>query len=102
MGNRSKYVATIGSAAAGMMAARALKRRRRARLGRAAEGFADTVMPNRDPVPEAVHDMDGDEAHAPGHRHLPLADIADQREPVPVYERPFEKHHRGLRHPGKI
>ena len=82
MGNRSRFVVAIGSTAAGVMTVRGLQRRRRARPGGAA-------------VPR-------DPAHAPGHRHLPLTDVLEQPDPPRVYERPFGKHQRGLRHPGKI
>jgi hypothetical protein len=101
MGNRSKYVAW-GSAAVGV-AAVARRRRRRGRLGEAAEGFVDTVMPSIGRDAPAKTPPEGiDEAHAPGHRHLPWRAKAVE-EPVTEGEvsRPFAKHHRGLRHPGR-
>jgi hypothetical protein len=103
MGNRSRYVA-VSSAAVGVVGVRAWRRaRRRARLGRAAEGIVDAVMPSVEaeapsttPVPIA------DEAHAPGHQHMPMtAGVLEERAPPPVRERPFAKHRHGLRHPGK-
>lgn len=69
MGNRSKYLVVTAATAIGLGAAR-----RRARLRRAFEGVADTVS-----LAEAAvrpdEDEGGDDAHAPGHRHLPAADI---------------------------
>jgi hypothetical protein len=103
MGNRSRYVA-VSSAAVGVVGVRAWRRaRRRARLGRAAEGIADAVMPSVEaetpsttPVPVA------DDAHAPGHQHMRMtAGVLEEPAPPPVRERPFAKHRHGLRHPGK-
>ena len=103
MGNRSRYVA-VSAAAVGVVGVRALQRaRRRARLGRAAEGIVDAIMPSVEaeapsttPVPVA------DEAHAPGHQHVWMtAGILEESAPPPVRERPFAKHRHGLRHPGK-
>jgi hypothetical protein len=76
MGNRSRLV-VIGSAAAGTAGVGALLRAIRRGRVRAASP-----------------------AHAPGHRHLPPVpdDRADGR--PPPGERPFAKHHHGLRHPG--
>jgi hypothetical protein len=103
MGNRSRYV-LISSAVAGFAGVRAAVRaRRRARLGRAAEGFVDAIMPSvADKVPTAAPIVIDDEAHAPGHRHLEMtAGVRDEPAPPAVRERPFAKHRHGLRHPGK-
>jgi hypothetical protein len=102
MGNRSKFIA-VTSAAAGVAGMRSLaKRRRRARLRRAAEGIGETLMPSvAEGMPSALPLPAGDEAHAPGHRHLSTAAIDDEPTPPPVRQRPFAKHRRGLRHPGK-
>lgn len=103
MGNRSRYV-VISTAAAGIAGIRALVRaRRRARLRRAAEGFVDAIMPSvADKAPSTAPTVIGDEAHAPGHRHLEMtAGVRDEPAPPPVRERPFAKHRHGLRHPGK-
>ena len=102
MGNRSRYAA-FGWAALGLAGGRALVRaRRRARLGRAAQGFVDSVMPSvgavRSPAPATA----GDEAHAPGHQHLaPTAEEIEEAAPAVVRFRPFAKHRHGLRHPGR-
>lgn len=98
MGNRSRYV-VVGSAAAGMAGLRALLRaRRRARLRRAAGGFVDAVVPSVAGEAGPI----GDEAHAPGHRHVPLtAEVREEPAPPTVRSRPFAKHRHGLRHPGK-
>jgi hypothetical protein len=53
-------------------------------------------------TPSAAPTPTADNAHAPGHQHLPWTTaISDQPEPSPVRERPFAKHRRGLRHPGR-
>ena len=103
MGNRSRFAAAAG-VAVGAAALRAVARaRRRARLRAAAEGIADAIMPTvaaevptTEPVPV------GDEAHAPGHSHLPLTgDLRIEPLPAPVLQRPFAKQRHGLRHPGR-
>jgi hypothetical protein len=100
MENRSKFiVVTAGSAA---FAARALSKvRRRARLARTTKEIAEAIMPSvveetRSANPLAVTD----ESHAPGHQHLARREMT-AAEPEPVYDRPFAKHQRGLRHPGR-
>lgn len=103
MGNRSRYV-VVGSAAAGVAGVRALVRaRRRARLRRAAEGIVDAIMPSvHDSPPPTTPIAIGDDAHAPGHQHIQItAEVRDEAPPPLVLERPFAKHRRGLRHPGK-
>jgi len=103
MGNRSRFIA-LTSAAAGVAGVRALARtRRRARLRRAAEGIGETVMPSvAAELPSVSLPLAaGDEAHAPGHRHLSMEAIDDEPAPPPVRSRPFAKQRHGLRHPGK-
>jgi len=102
VGSRSRYV-VVSSAAAGIAGVRALRRaRRRARLRRAAEGFVDAVMPSvADEVPSTVPTPVRDEAHAPGHQHLPLTgDARDEPAPSTVRSRPLAHHRRRLRRPG--
>lgn len=76
MGNRSKFVATTATVGAfGLTVWRSRHRRNR---------LAQPVT---------------DEAHAPGHQHLPpLGDEPSQHGPT---ERPWTKHRHGLRHPGR-
>ncbi len=102
MGNRSRYV-VVGSAAAGLAGAALVRARRRARFGHAAEGFVDAIMPSVGEEASATTPVfAGDEAHAPGHRHLEIgAEAREEPAPPPVRERPFAKHRRGMRHPGK-
>jgi hypothetical protein len=103
MGNRSRYVA-VTSAAVSVVGVRAvLRARRRARLRRAAEGIADAIMPSvADEAPSTTPVPVSDEAHAPGHQHLPMTgSVLEEPAPPPVRERPFAKHRHGLRHPGK-
>ena len=102
MGSRSRYVA-VGSAAAGIAGVRTLMRaRRRARLRQASEGFVDAVMPSvGNEVPSAAPTAVADEAHAPGHQHLPLTgEVREEPTPSTARSRPFAKHRHGLRHPG--
>lgn len=103
MGKRSRLAAVAGTAIgiAGLGVARRIWRW--ARRGGADEGATDALAPavegNRSPAPPRPP---VDEAHAPGHRHLSLrADVRDERAPRPVRARPFAKHQRGLRHPGR-
>ena len=102
MGNRSKLVVvTAGSAA---FAARALSRaRRRARLAASTKGIAEVIMPSVvEETPSAQQRLITDESHAPGHQHLMRRAMnASESEPEPVDDRPFAKHQRGLRHPGR-
>jgi hypothetical protein len=103
MGNRSRFIA-LTSAAAGVAGMRSLARkRRRARLRRAAEGIAETVMPSvaAEMPSVAMPRPVGDDAHAPGHRHLSTDAFDDEPAPPPVRSRPFAKQRHGLRHPGK-
>lgn len=100
MGNKSKLlVATAGSAA---FAVRALSRaRRRARFAQSTKGISEVIMPSvgddaSSEPPLAV----ADESHAPGHRHLSRRKITSV-EPKIANARPFAKHQRGLRHPGR-
>ena len=94
MGNRSKYVAVTAAAASAALVAR----RRRARLRRAADDIRDAILPTH--VMDLHTDLAPgmDEAHAPGHQHLPPA---DRGEPVParLRGRPWTKHGHGMRHP---
>ena len=94
MGNRSKYVAATAAAASAAL----LAGRRRARLHRAADAIRDAILPTH--VVDLPTDLSSgmDEAHAPGHQHLPPADGG---EPVParLRGRPWTKHAHGMRHP---
>lgn len=66
MGNRSKYVAvTAAAAAAGMISAR-----RRSQLRHAAEAVRETIAPTHVVDLPTELRVEGDESHAPGHRHL--------------------------------
>ena len=93
MGNRSKFLA-VGAAAAGG----ALVARRRARMRRVAEGIRDAILPTH--VDDLSTDArpTADDAHAPGHQHMPMPD-ADERGPEPLPDRPWTKHAHGMRHP---
>ncbi len=83
MGNRSKY-AIAGSAAAGAITFRALRRARR----RGADGGGRTSAP---PTDEAGA-VRGDKAHAPGHRHLDVPrEVWKEPAPPPVYPPPNPK-----------
>jgi hypothetical protein len=78
MGNRSRYAAvTAAATVAGLVSAR-----RRASLGRAMVGLRETILPTHvDDLP-TTRMSEGDEAHAPGHRHLGRgadAQVADTR-----------------------
>lgn len=75
MGNRSKFVAM--TATAGAFGLTVWQSRRRRRHGPVA----------------------ADDAHAPGHQHLPPA--AEQVPTPQLRERPWTKHDHGLRHPGR-
>ena len=100
MGNKSKLiVVTAGSAA---LAARTLSRnRRRARLAASTNGIAEMIMPSAlEKTPSAQQRVATDESHAPGHQHLMRREMTAP-EPEPVDDRPFAKHQRGLRHPGR-
>lgn len=101
MGNRSRYVAAAAGSAA--LAVGALARRRwRTRLGEAATGFAEDIMPSVvDETPEVPPPVLADVAHAAGHRHLGPPDGArrwGRRRRTP---RPFAKHQHGARYPGR-
>jgi len=94
----------VGTAAAGVAGIRAfMGARRRARLSQAVEGIGEAIMPSvADEAPSTTPVGIGDEAHAPGHRHLQVTtEVRGEPAPPPVRERPFAKHRRGLRHPGK-
>ena len=73
MGNRSRYVATTAAAATAAL----VTARRRARLRRAAEGMREAILPTHavDLPGEPVATVD--EAHAPGHQHLPRGEDRD-------------------------
>jgi hypothetical protein len=66
MGNRSRYLAVTTAAAT----AAAVTARRRARLRRVADGVRDTILPTHVADLPTEAGSTGDEAHAPGHRHL--------------------------------
>lgn len=94
MGNRSKYLAVSAAAGAAVVAAR-----RRARLHHAVEGIQDAILPTH-VVADLPSDRDpgADEAHAPGHQHLP-ARATDEPAPVRLRGRPWTKHAHGMTHP---
>ncbi len=103
MEDRSR-VATIVGAALGVAGVSAVRRaRRRARLRGAAAEIVERLTRGVTDAPLSTSlTPASDEAHAPGHRHVPLAgDVRHEHAPPPVRERPFAKHRRGLRHPGK-
>lgn len=94
MGNRSRFVAmTAGGVGAGALIAR-----RRARLRRMAEGIRDTILPTHIMDLESERPRGGDEAHAPGHQHLPIENV-EERAPRPQRSRPWTKRAHGMRHP---
>lgn len=96
MAMRRKLAAVAGS----VLAAGALARvRRRARAG--GRGFVEDVMPSVLEAPPEPAMAGFDEAHAPAHRHVPLARRLDGNAPRRVASRPFAKHRHGLRHPGR-
>lgn len=66
MGNRSRYVAVTAAAAA----AAVVSARRRAKLRRSMEGVREAIMPTHVTDLPTEARPEGDEAHAPGHRHL--------------------------------
>jgi hypothetical protein len=94
MGNRSKFVAVTASA----VGAGALVARRRARLRHMAEGIRDTVLPTHVMDLPTDRPPGADEAHAPGHQHLPSDDV-ERRAPRRLRGRPWTKHAHGMRHP---
>lgn len=98
MANRRKLAA---AAAGSVLAAGAFARaRRRARA--AGRGFVEDIMPSVLEEPPTPKMAGFDDAHAPGHRHLPLEGwVSDAAEPAQVRSRPFAKHRHGLRHPGR-
>jgi hypothetical protein len=57
------------AAAAGAVGLRALRRKKRDRFALASKGWVASVMPSAAPAPTSGPPA-GDEAHAPGHRHL--------------------------------
>lgn len=97
MENRSRFTA-LASTAVGVVGISALRRARRRASARAAANDTTASLAGAPPPSPPVDD----EAHAPGHRHLPLtAEVRDERPPKPVQERPFAKHRHGLRQPGR-
>lgn len=97
MAHRTRLAVVAGSVVAVGTLARL---RWSARARAAGKGFVEDVMPSVLERPRAADGLD--EAHAPGHRHVPLArTAADGPEPHAVAARPFAKHRHGLRHPGR-
>jgi hypothetical protein len=92
MRSRTRNLA-ITAGAAGALAAR-----RRARLRRAAAGIRDAVLPTHRTDLPSDRQPGADEAHAPGHQHLPIA-ATDEPEPRRLRGRPWTKHGHGMRHP---
>jgi len=100
MGNRSKYV-VVGSVAAALGTHAVVRARRRARLGRAARGFGDSVMPSVGArVSTASPTLTADEAHAPGHQHMPPEPL-EELAPWEIRQRVFATQRQGGRHPSK-
>lgn len=100
MGNRSKFVAV--TAAAGALGLNALRARRRARLGHAAAGIVDAIMPSVAAEAPSIPAPTADEAHAPGHQHLHRTAATEEDPTAPrLRGRPWTKHAHGLRHPGR-
>lgn len=93
MGNRSRFVAATAAAAGLTVAAR-----RRARLRAAAAGVRDAILPSHLPDATTEPSVEDDEAHAPGHRHLP-PDDHDEPGPPRLRSRPWTKHAHGMTHP---
>jgi hypothetical protein len=92
VGNRSKYLAITAAVGAGVVAAR-----RRARIRQAFESAAATFA-----VTESLGLSDEenalDEAHAPGHRHLPTLDSARAGRSE-LQRRPWTRHARKIWEP---
>jgi hypothetical protein len=93
MGNRSRYVAVTAAAASAALVAR-----RRARLRRGAEDLRDAILPTHVTDLHTAPPPGMDEAHAPGHQHLPPAD-GGPRAPARLRGRPWARHGRGMRRP---
>lgn len=91
MGNRSKYVAVTTVAAAAAVAGR-----RRARLRGAAAGIRESIMPTYPTEMTTTPVPGSDDAHAPGHQHLPPA--PDDAAPVRLRSRPWTKHAHRIGH----
>ena len=94
MGNRSRFTIVAGAAIgiAGVGAAR--RARRRARFRAAVAGMGDAItVPAGPPSPMVV----SDEAHAPGHRHLPPPP-GEWPPPDRGRPRPVGTRRRGVRH----
>jgi len=103
MGNRSKFV-TVAAGSATAAFARSRHARRKARMASAVEGIAEAVLPSVVAETPAVDlpSATADVAHAPGHRHLAFDETnARPHGSRRVQSRPFAKHRRGLRHPGR-
>jgi hypothetical protein len=99
----TKKAAIVSSAAAGAVGVRALVRAsRRERAEHAAEGIADTILPTVADRAHYTEPRTGDDAHAPGHAHLDRAATREEATPKSVLSRPFAKHRRGLRQPGRL
>jgi hypothetical protein len=99
-----KKLTVIGSAAVATVGARALRRaRRRAHAAGAAEGIAEAIQPSvADRAHATVEQPQAGAAHAPGHAHLDRASIRTARDSGRSWPRPFAKHRRGLRQPGRL
>jgi len=76
IGNRSRY---LGLAAGTLGVAALRKRRRRAQLDRAAEGIRHSVTPSLTETEPLGPPPSSDEAHAPGHRHLPWSRVTAEQ-----------------------
>ncbi len=80
-----------------------LSARRRARLASGTRGFVEDIMPSvGEATPSAPQgEPVANEAHAPGHRRRGLPEPEVPPAPRRLGWRPFAKHRRGLRHPGR-
>lgn len=97
MSNRGKFV--VGMTAVGVGVRLAQRRRRRMQLRNAFDGIRDAIMPSS-PMAEEPTQPKGDEAHAPGHQHLPPPMKKERKTyPLQPVARPFLKHYHGFRHP---
>jgi len=105
MDNKKKAM-TIATASAAAIITRAIARaRRRSRIesSEARKVYVETSMPMLSSEKESqMPSQLVDEAHAPGHKHLRWSkEAAEEDRPVMTRHRPFSKHQRGMRHPGR-
>ena len=102
MNNKRRTVA-IAAAVTTVLAKTFASSRRHSKLRKSRDSFAENLSPmvstTQEPPPA---DPEMNEARAPGHRHLRWSKEAEEEPtPKPVRNRPFSRHQRGLRHPGR-